>query len=167
MPIGNLTSQIFANIYMNELDQYIKQILKEKYYIRYADDFVILSPDKNHLAGLIPKIKAFLKEKLHMELHPDKVLIRNFYQGVDFLGYVLFPQHKILRTKTKRRMLRKLDIAFKDFLDGKMDFETMNQVFQSYFGTMGHGNCRKLEVKIKDKYWIYSGSIIHPHENEK
>lgn len=156
IPIGNLTSQIFANIYLNELDQFVKQELKEKYYIRYADDFLILSPDKKHLERLIPQLERFLKEKLLMELHPDKVFVKNFYQGVDFLGYVLFPKHKILRTTTKRRMLGKMNKSFADFMNEKTEFKDMNQVFQSYFGIMGHSNCRKLRAKINNEYWIYS-----------
>jgi len=155
IPIGNLTSQIFANIYLNELDQFVKQILREKYYVRYADDFLFLSSDKNHLKNLIHQLQEFLEQKLKMELHPNKVVVRNFYQGVDFLGYVTFPRHKVLRTKTKRRMLKKMDIKFADFIDEKINFESMNQVFQSYFGFMSHGNCHKLEKKIRNDYWIY------------
>ena len=156
IPIGNLTSQIFANIYLNELDQYLKQKLKEKFYIRYADDFVILSPDKKHLREIQLEIENFLKEKLRMELHPDKVFLRNFYQGIDFLGYILFPKHKVLRTKTKWRMLKKMDRNFAGFIREELGFESMNQVFQSYFGIMSHGNCRRLTSDIKKEYWIYS-----------
>ena len=156
IPIGNLTSQIFANIYLNELDQFAKQTLREKYYIRYADDFVFLSPDKNHLKNLIPQLEGFLKQTLKMELHPHKVVLQNFYQGIDFLGYVMFPKHKVLRTNTKQRMLKKMDVNFVDFMKEKIDFSQMNQVFQSYFGIMGHGNCRKLDNKIKNEYWVYS-----------
>jgi len=156
IPIGNLASQIFANIYLNELDQYVKQELKEKYYIRYADDFLILSPHKKHLEELIPRLEIFLGYKLCMKLHPDKVFVRNFYQGVDFLGYVLFPKHKILRTTTKHRMIGKMNKNFTDFMNEKIEFENMNQMFQSYFGIMGHGNCRKLRTKINKEYWVYS-----------
>jgi len=155
IPIGNLTSQIFANIYLNELDQFVKQELKEKFYVRYADDFVILFPDKKHLQDIIPKLELFLAEKLKMQLHPDKVILRNFYQGVDFLGYVLFPQHKILRTKTKHRMLKKLNHRFIDFIRENIGFEEINQVFQSYFGIMSHGNCKKLRSNIQKKYQVY------------
>lgn len=163
IPIGNLTSQIFANIYLNELDQYVKQSLKEKFYIRYADDFLILSPDKEHLRKLTPRLEVFLKEKLRMKLHSEKVFLRNFYQGVDFLGYILFPHHKILRTTTKRRMLRKMDKKFTDFMNGEIEFEQMNQTFQSYFGLMEHGNCHKLREKINRGYWVYSASRTQNH----
>ena len=156
IPIGNLTSQIFANIYMNELDQFVKHQLREKYYIRYADDFVILSSDKSHLQSLIPQLEDFLAKKLRMRLHPNKIHLRNFYQGVDFLGAVVFPKHKVLRTKTRQRMLKKLDASFADFFHEKAPYEKMNQVFQSYFRIMGHGNCHKLETNIRKNFWIYS-----------
>ena len=86
IPLGNLTSQIFANIYLNELDQFLKLGLKVKNYIRYADDFVILSDNKEYLVSLIPRIKLFLEDKLKIELHPEKVFIKTLYSGIDFLG---------------------------------------------------------------------------------
>ena len=108
IPIGNLTSQLFANIYMNPLDQYMKHKLKTKNYIRYADDFVVLSQDKKYLEDLIPMIKEFLEKELKLTLHPNKIGISNYYLGVDFLGYVIFPNFVVPRTKTKRRMFRKI-----------------------------------------------------------
>jgi hypothetical protein len=105
IPIGNLTSQLFANVYLNELDKFVKQVLQERFYIRYCDDFVILSQNINHLLGLIKKINQFLQTELKLALHKDKVIIRKLNHGVDFLGYVILPHHKVLRTKTKRRML--------------------------------------------------------------
>ena len=156
IPIGNLTSQIFANIYLNELDQFVKHELREKFYARYADDFVILSPNKEYLQSLIPQLESFLEERLKMQLHPHKVELRNFYQGVDFLGYVLFPQHKILRTNTKHRMLKKMNRCFMNFIHEKIEFTEMNSVFQSYFGIMSHGNCEKLCLDVKKEYWMYS-----------
>jgi RNA-directed DNA polymerase len=108
LPLGNLTSQLFVNIYMNEFDQYIKHILKVKYYIRYADDFVILSQDKNYVHKILEEIQTSLKEKLKLDLHPNKVSISTYSSGVDFLGFVHFPYHKVLRTTTKKRMVRRL-----------------------------------------------------------
>jgi retron-type reverse transcriptase len=162
IPIGNITSQIFANIYLNELDQFAKQTLKEKYYMRYADDFIFLSPDKDHLKKLIPQLKVFLSENLKMKMHPKKVILCNFYQGVDFLGYVLFPRHKVLRTKTKQRMLRKMNHSFTSFMKEDTNFEKMNQVFQSYFGIMRHGNCHKLDENVRNKFWVYMNSKDRP-----
>ncbi len=103
MPIGNLTSQLFANIYMNPLDQYVKHELKVNYYIRYADDFVILSDDKSYLKNLIAKIEKFLKEEIKLSLHPNKVSIRNYYLGVDFFRICNFPQFYLAKNKNKKK----------------------------------------------------------------
>ena len=137
VPIGNLTSQIFANIYMNEFDQFVKHKLKAKYYIRYADDFVFLSPDQNVLISLVPRIQDFLRKNLKLELHPNKVSIQTLASGVDFLGWIHFPDHRVLRTNTKRRMLKKA-------VGGNPKEETL----RSYIGLLSHGNTFKLRSQI-------------------
>src|SRR3990167_9623727 len=106
LPLGNLTSQLFANVYMNEFDQFVKHVLKEKYYIRYADYFLFLSRERGELENIIPIIQKFLSEKLKLSLHEDKLFIKTIGSGVDFLGWVHFPDHRVLRTTTKRRMLK-------------------------------------------------------------
>ncbi len=100
LPIGNLTSQIFTNVYLNGLDQFVKHSLKAKHYVRFADDFALLSGSKSWLERQLPLIEAFLYEKLHIELHPKKVEFRPLHQGIDFLGYVTLPYHRVVRTKT-------------------------------------------------------------------
>ena len=105
LPLGNLTSQLLVNIYMNEFDQYIKHTLKAKYYVRYADDFVILSHNKSYLAQLLTQVREFLTDKIQLELHPNKVSITTVASGVDFLGWVHFSDHRVLRGATKRRMM--------------------------------------------------------------
>jgi len=137
LPLGNLTSQLFVNIYMNEFDQFIKHNLKAKYYIRYADDFVVLSNDKAWLEELLPKIADFLSEKLKLEIHPDKVFIKTLASGVDFLGWVHFPDFRVLRTTTKRRMFKRIKENTKP--------ETIN----SYLGLLKHGNTFKLRNMVK------------------
>lgn len=109
LPLGNVTSQLFANIYLNELDQFVKHILKEKYYIRYCDDFVFVSDDRQRLENLVLVLNNFLREKLKFVLHPNKIEIRKLSQGIDFLGYVTLPYHRVLRTKTKRRMFKRIN----------------------------------------------------------
>ena len=136
LPLGNLTSQLLVNIYMNEFDQFVKHKLKAKYYIRYADDFVILSHDKAGLARLIPLIQKFLRERLKLTLHPDKVFIKTITSGVDFLGFVHFADHRVLRTSTKRRMLRRLNGTPKE------------ETIASYLGLLKHGNAYRLSRKI-------------------
>ncbi len=110
IPLGNLTSQVFANIYMNESDQFLKHRLKAKYYIRYADDFIILVGDNESLQRLLVPISEFLNEKLKLELHPQKIIIRKLEWGIDFLGYIVLPHYRLPRTKTKRRICQKLKL---------------------------------------------------------
>lgn len=135
LPLGNLTSQLLVNIYMNEFDQHAKHKLKCHYYIRYADDFVVLSEDKAWLESILPQFEAFLGHNLHLSLHPDKVYIKTFASGVDFLGWIHFPKHRVLRAATKRRMLRNL---------GQEKSEAR---LQSYRGFLSHGNAKKLSTK--------------------
>lgn len=104
LPLGNLTSQLLVNIYMNEFDQFMKRELKVEYYIRYADDFVILSDSKNYLENLLSNIFYFLDKQLKLQLHPDKLFIKTIASGVDFLGWVHFPEHRVLRTTTKKNV---------------------------------------------------------------
>lgn len=139
LPLGNLTSQLLVNIYMNKFDQYVKHKLKIKYYARYADDFVIFSESKEWLEGLIPQIKSFLWHKLKLTLHPDKVYIKTLFSGVDFLGWVHFSDHRVLRTTTKRRMLRKIET------------DKRPKVLNSYLGLFGHGNTKKLQTMVLDQ----------------
>lgn len=86
LPLSNLTSQLLANIYMYEFDMYIKQELRVKYYLRYADDFIILSDSRKYLEDILPKLHIFLNEKLYLMLHEHKVHIKTYGSGVDFLG---------------------------------------------------------------------------------
>lgn len=148
LPLGNITSQLFANIYLNELDGFIKHKLRVKYYIRYCDDFVILSDGREYLKRLIRKINSLLKEKLKLSLHLGKISIRKHHQGVDFLGYISFPYHKILRTKTKRRMFRKIRQRIYELKQNKISEESLNQTIQSYFGILKHCNSYKLKREL-------------------
>ncbi|MEX2014277.1 MAG: reverse transcriptase/maturase family protein, partial [Parcubacteria group bacterium] len=128
LPLGNLTSQLLVNIYMNEFDQFVKHKLKVKYYIRYADDFVILHQSKDHLTYLRHGVNMFLEEKLKLSLYPDKVFIKTLSSGVDFLGWVHFPHHRILRTVTKRRMMKNLSN------------NPTTETRASYLGMLKHGD---------------------------
>ncbi|MCX6785114.1 MAG: reverse transcriptase/maturase family protein [Candidatus Komeilibacteria bacterium] len=135
LPLGNLTSQLLVNIYMNEFDQFVKHQLKQKYYIRYADDFVFLSENKESLINIIKLIKDFLGQKLQLQIHPNKISLTTLASGVDYLGYVNFPHHRVLRTKTKRRMLRLVN----------------NKNLPSYLGVLKHANCYGLEQEALNR----------------
>lgn len=154
VPIGNLTSQLFANIYMNELDQFIKHELRVKYYARYTDDFVIASYDRGYFEEMLPRIREFLERKLLLKLHPKKVSIRKFHKGVDFLGYIVFPDHRLIRSKTKRRIFRKLEQRVKEYNLGRIEKSTLEQSLQSYLGVLSHANARGLADELKNALWF-------------
>ena len=147
LPLGNVTSQLFANIYLNELDQFIKHTLKTKRYFRYADDFVILQNNKEALEEILPKISEFLLNNLKLTLHPNKIQIRKLKQGIDFVGYVILPNAVVLRTKTKRRIYKKLKIARNKLLNEELSEEEFKQIKASYMGILTH--CKDKEIKRK------------------
>lgn len=135
LPLGNLTSQLLVNIYMNELDHFVKHKIRARYYIRYADDFVLLSHDRDWLKRQIPIIRDFLRDKLKLTLHPQKLYLKTLASGVDFLGWVHFPDHRVLRTTTKRRMIR------------KMSDSPPHETTASYLGMIKHGNTNRIKTK--------------------
>lgn len=144
LPLGNLTSQIFVNIYMNEFDQWVKHRWRVRYYIRYADDFVLFSRERAWLEAVIPAIEVFLQEHLKLLLHPDKVFIKTLASGADFLGWVHFPNHRILRTTTAQRMKRRIEQ------------NPRLPTLRSYQGLLRHGDARLLEQEIVNQYWLWS-----------
>lgn len=135
IPLGNLTSQIFANIYLDRLDQFVKHELKIKFYLRYADDFIFVSTNKNIFLEFINPIRKFLLKELKLELHPDKIILRKLDWGIDFLGYIVLPHYILPRTKTKRRVFRKIN----------------DQNVQSYLGYLKHANSYKLRSELMIK----------------
>ncbi len=155
IPIGNLTSQYFANIYLDSFDQFIKQKLRVKYYIRYADDFVILSQDRHYLENLLEPIKSFLKNTLDLEIHPKKIFFRKFTSGIDFLGYVIFPNHTLARTKTKRRLKRRIKEAVINYRAGKISKDKLTQIINSYLGYLGHANTYQFTQELKNTIWFW------------
>ena len=140
LPLGNLTSQLFVNIYMNEFDHFVKHKLKAKYYIRYADDFVILSPDRLELTKTLSYMIVFLRDTLKLEMHPNKVFISTIASGIDFLGWVHFPEHRVLRTATKKRMFRRIE-----------ETKGKKETVVSYLGLLSHGNTEKLKNIVRKK----------------
>lgn len=136
LPLGNVTSQLFANVYMNEFDQFMKHKLKARHYIRYCDDFIIVSDSRKFFESLISKISEFLETKLKLRLHPKKVEIRKVSQGVDFLGYVVLPHYIVLRNSTKKRILRKTK--------ANLSKESIN----SYLGVLSHCKGHKISETI-------------------
>lgn len=151
LPLGNVTSQLFANIYLNELDQFVKHTLKVKYYIRYCDDFVILHESRRAVDMLVEQIRDFLRKALLLELHPNKVSIRKLRQGTDFLGYVSLPHYSVLRTRTKKRMLRQLSTLAQG-ITSKDDFKSALPVIRSYLGMLSHCKGEELRKRVEELF---------------
>ena len=153
IPLGNVTSQIFANIYLHELDHFVKHYLREPFYLRYCDDFILISPDLKKLKMCIPKISYFLSNELKLELHPKKIILKKWREGIDFLGYVSFPHYQVMRTSSKRRMYRRLEKGYEGFASGELDETSFDQKLQSYLGMLRHAHQYQLSVDLKNTYW--------------
>jgi RNA-directed DNA polymerase len=149
LPLGNVTSQLFSNIYLNELDQFVKHNLKIKHYFRYCDDFVIIHDNPDFLFEILSKIRDFLSKSLKLNLHPKKVEIRPIRRGMDFLGYVVLPHAIVLRTLTKKRIIRKIKIMLKRLQAGTLSHEKFKNVLTSYLGVIAHSASKKTGSFIK------------------
>ena len=136
LPLGNLTSQLLVNIYMNEFDQFVKHTLKVTHYIRYADDFAILASNREWLELILSEIRNFLANQLKLVLHPNKISIKTLASGIDVLGWVHFPDHRVLRTTTKRRAISRVAADPKE------------ERLASYLGMLKHGNAQKIRKII-------------------
>lgn len=151
LPIGNLTSQLFGNIYLNDLDHFMKSTLKCKYYGRYVDDFVIIHPEKSFLTSLVPQIKEFLSENGQLTLHPKKIHLQECTKGIPFLGAVIKPYRIYLRSRIKGSFFKK--IQYWNSQCKKVSFGSQEKVrcqscLNSYLGLMKHFNTFHLRQKM-------------------
>lgn len=146
IPVGNLTSQLFANVYLNKLDQYVKHVLKMKYYVRYMDDFIILSEDPEELRHVLALIEEFLRRELKLELNP-KTTILAAKNGINFVGYIHFKDHKRVRKDAMRRLKKLL----KAFDTGEVELEDFDRSIESRFGHMKHADSYILIEETKEK----------------
>lgn len=147
MPLGNLTSQFFANVFLNELDYFIKHKLKAKYYIRYVDDFIILDKDEGILELYKKEINSFLKT-LKLELHPEKSKIFSFHKGAAFLGYRIFYHHKLLRKSNLRKFKRGFDVKLQLYDKGLIDQEALISSLQGWSGYAMWANTYNMRQRI-------------------
>ena len=144
MPLGNLTSQFFANVYLNELDYFVKYKLRAKYYIRYVDDFVILHNSKRQLEIWKVEIDKFLRQELKLELHKDKSRIIPLSKGVDFVGFKNFYYFRLLRKRNVKKMLMKIKL----FKEGLLPHEKLLESFQGWNAYAKWANSYKLREKL-------------------
>ncbi|MFH1650242.1 MAG: reverse transcriptase domain-containing protein [Candidatus Woesearchaeota archaeon] len=152
MPLGNLTSQFFANVYLNELDQFAKHELKAKYYIRYVDDFVILHQSRKQLEDYKEKIDNFLADTLKLKLHPDKSHIIKLEKGINFLGFRIFFHHHLLVKRNMRKFEKKLNSMKQEYTNGKITREQVIEKFEGWLAYSGHANTYKYRRKVTSKF---------------
>lgn len=155
MPIGNLTSQMFANLYLNELDQYAKHTLKIHYYIRYMDDVIILHHDKAYLGVVKDEIEQFLNEVLHLQLN-NKTAIRPCRSGIDFVGFRIWATHRKLKKKTVKKIKRSVKNLARLRVEGEIAESTLKQAIASYKGILSHCDSYGLRREL-NRIWKDSG----------
>lgn len=147
IPIGNYTSQYFANIYLNELDQYIKRDLKVKYYCRYMDDFILILKTKQYCINSKKLIEKFLHNHLKLELN-NKSRYYPYKMGVNFCGYRIFTTHRLLRTSSKKKIKKNIKTWNNQYHNNKLDFQYAIQSLNSWVGHSSHCNSYKLQQKM-------------------
>ena len=166
LPIGNLTSQFFANIYLNEIDQFAKHQLKIKYYLRYVDDLLLLSQNTKQLIEWKNKIDDFLWNKLEIKLHPKKQVLQSIYKGANFIGFIVKPRHTFIRNRTVKKLKCKLYYFNKKILNLGMehpirlwtpelcnDFKEIFATINSYYGQFKHANTFKIKKHLYEKHF--------------
>ena len=136
-----------------EFDQFVKHNLRVKHYCRYTDDFIIVAESQDYLIALLPQITIFLQNRLHLKLHSQKTIIRKINQGVDFLGYVKFLNYTLIRTKTRRRILRMFAKKVKRFKGGLLSEESLDCSIRSYLGVFSHADSHQLKQKFLNMVW--------------
>ena len=148
MPLGNLTSQFFANVYLSKLDHYVKETLQVKYYIRYVDDFVILSNSEKQLNKYREKINNFLIDELKLELHPEKTRIIPMHRGVGFLGLRIFENHRLLKKSNIRKFKNKLSRLCTEYDNKSIDYDKIYDAIEGWVAYTKTANMYKLRDKL-------------------
>ena len=158
LPIGNLTSQFFANVYLNELDYFVKFDLREKYYIRYMDDFLVFGDDKKHLAYLKERIAVFLNDNLKLRMHDlpaeapaqagKKSTIFPVKDGVSFLGFRIFRDYRLILKENVRRFIKRMKRMAFEYQVGRLSLSEISNSVQSWIAYARYGNTYNLRCKI-------------------
>lgn len=148
LPIGNLTSQFWANVYLNELDQFVKRGLKCRAYVRYADDFLLFSDDKATLHQWHGELRTFAAERLRLHIHRDKTQVFPTRTGVPFLGFRHFGTHRRLKRENVVRFRRRLREMQADYGTGQASREQIGQRIQSWCAHAAHGSTYRLRTRL-------------------
>ena len=154
IPIGNLTSQLFANIYLNELDQFMKHCLRVRYYLRYMDDFIVLGFDKKNFHQIKKEIREFVENKLKLKMHPKKFNISLVGEGIDFLGYRIFGNYRLLRKSTVKRFIKRTKVYQKKLSESLMTEEKFTDSLRSWLDYAEYANSWRLRKDLSRKLAI-------------
>ena len=181
LPIGNLTSQFFANVYLDCLDQFIKRELKVKYYFRYVDDFVLFSRNIDEIKKWRDSIGRFLEERLKLKLHPKKDKYGSAYQGIDFVGYIIKPNYILSRRRVVNNLKTKLYFFNQGLLlvsnnqgqtalplsrsPTKEEIGQMIHTINSYFGYFRQANCYSLRKNLYEKHFGELKNYLKPEKD--
>ncbi len=163
LPIGNLTSQVFANFYLNTFDHYVKHDLGVRFYGRYVDDLVLVHRDQDYLRSLIPLLRAYLHDNLGLTLHPAKQQLQHHTKGVHFLGAVIKPRRVYIGKRTKANFhaaITRHNAVVADHRPDRAEAAAFLSSINSYLGFMRHYNTRRLRRSMVSKYvtgwWTYT-----------
>lgn len=159
IPIGNLASQIFANLYLNGLDHYLKEIVRCKHYLRYMDDIVVFGNDKNKLGDIKESIRDYLKI-LKLELHPHKSQIYFTAKGIVFLGYKIYPTHRLIIRQNVKRLKKRINKYFKLLRLGLLNRQRIICSIQSWLGYAIHADAFNLRRKILSEFDLRGISLL-------
>jgi RNA-directed DNA polymerase len=158
--IGNLSSQFFANVYLNELDQFVKHELKVPRYVRYVDDFVLVHESRAQLMAWQEAIERFLQDRLRLALKPEQRL-EQLASGIDFLGYIVFPRHTLVRRRVVVHAREKLDawksqhIRHNRISARPEQIRELRSICASYAGHFSHANTWRLKAHFRERYpWL-------------
>ena len=151
IPIGGGLSHMLGNMYLDPLDQFCKRVLGIKRYIRYMDDIIILDNDKERLKEYGRRMTQFLEERLHLNFN-NKTALRPVRVGCEFVGFVIYNDHVILRKSTTLRMKRTLRKTRQDYHDNLITFKEANAIMQSYLAMLSHVDCKKFKEKLLDEF---------------
>jgi len=157
IPIGNLTSQFFANVYLNELDTFVKFALREKHYLRYMDDFLVFGQDKGHLHQIREEIARFLGDSLRLSLHANKSTVFPVKSGVDFCGFRVFPYYRKLRKANVKIFVKRVKKMQKFFARGEIGLRYISDSVMAWIAHASHGNTYKLRGKLLSRVVFKKG----------
>jgi retron-type reverse transcriptase len=151
LPLGNTLSQICANVYLNELDQYCKRVLRVKYYVRYMDDIIMILPDKETARYVLDQITIYTNEVLNIKLNFHKTKMFPIAQGVNAIGYKIYTTHKLLRSESKKKIKRKIKAMPDLILEGKLSIQKAESMLNSWMGHAGHANSHNFIKSLFEK----------------